>query len=108
MRQHPAGTGSASFMDEQMIQGCWQDHACGDAKVGGLRERFDGDYEKFFTDYDEFRYQNERHLAACIDSLNVGGKQLLGIGLGEVADSERLIRRRARRSGGLFIRVVSC
>ena len=53
------------------------------------------DYEKFFTDYDRFRYQNERHLPACIDALNVAGKQVLEIGLGEGADSERLIRRGA-------------
>jgi ubiquinone/menaquinone biosynthesis C-methylase UbiE len=86
-------------MDEQTIQQFWQDHACGDAQVGDLRERFQGDYEKFFTDYDEFRYQNERHLAACIDALNVSGKQVLEIGLGEGADSERLIRRGARWSG---------
>ena len=86
-------------MDEQTIQRFWHDHACGDAQVGGLRERFQGDYEKFFTDYDEFRYQNERHLAACIDALNVSGKQVLEIGLGEGADSERLIRNGARWSG---------
>ncbi len=86
-------------MDEQTVQGFWQDHACGDAQVGGLRERFLGDYEKFFTDYDKFRYQNERHLAACIDALDVSGKQVLEIGLGEGADSERLIRRGAHWSG---------
>lgn len=86
-------------MDEQTIQRFWHDHACGDAQVGGLRERFQGDYEKFFTDYDEFRYQNERHLAECIDALNVNGKQVLEIGLGEGADSERLIRNGALWSG---------
>ena len=86
-------------MDEQTVQSFWQDHACGDAQVGGLRERFGGDYEKFFTDYDKFRYQNERHLPACIDALNVSGKQVLEIGLGEGADAERLIRRGARWSG---------
>ena len=51
------------LMDEQTVQRFWQDHACGDAQVGGLHERFHGDYEKFFTDYDRFRYENERHLA---------------------------------------------
>ena len=50
------------LMDEQTVQRFWQDHACGDAQVGGLHERFHDDYEKFFTDYDRFRYQNERHL----------------------------------------------
>jgi SAM-dependent methyltransferase len=86
-------------MDEQTVQGFWQDHACGDAQVGGLHERFHDDYEKFFTEYDRFRYQNERHLAACVDALNVGGQRVLEIGLGEGSDSERLIRNGARWSG---------
>jgi len=86
-------------MDEQTVQRFWQDHACGDDQVGGLRERFQGDYGQFFDDYDRFRYGNERHLAACIDALDVAGKQVLEVGLGEGADSERLIRRGARWSG---------
>ena len=87
------------MMDEQTVQSFWQDHACGDAQIGGLRERFHDDYEQFFTDYDRFRYANERHLPACIDALNVDGKQVLEIGLGQGADAERLIRRGARWSG---------
>jgi SAM-dependent methyltransferase len=87
------------MMDEQTVQGFWQEHACGDDQVGGLHQRFHDDYEKFFTDYDHFRYQNERHLPACIDNLNVAGKQVLEIGLGEGSDSELLIRRGARWSG---------
>ncbi len=88
-----------SDMDEQSVQRFWQEHACGDAQVGGLHERFRGDYEQFFTDYDRFRYGNERHLPACIEGLNVAGKKVLEIGLGEGADSERLIRLGARWSG---------
>lgn len=87
------------MMDEQTVQRFWQDHACGDAQIGGLHQRFHGDYEKFFTDYDRFRYQNERHLLACLDALQVADRQVLEIGLGEGSDSERLIRRRARWSG---------
>jgi SAM-dependent methyltransferase len=86
-------------MDELTVQRFWQDHACGDSQVGGLHQRFRGDYEKFFGDYDSFRYQTERHLPACIRALNVAGKQLLEIGLGEGSDSELLIRQRARWSG---------
>jgi SAM-dependent methyltransferase len=86
-------------MDELTVQRFWQDHACGDSQVGGLHKHFRGDYEKFFTDYDVFRYQTERHLPACIEALNVAGKQLLEIGLGEGSDSELLIRQRARWSG---------
>ena len=86
-------------MDEQAIKEFWQEHPCGDAQVGGLRDRFHGDYDRFFTDYDQFRYRNERHLPACIEALNVAGKQVLEIGLGEGAESERLIRQGARWSG---------
>jgi len=86
-------------MDEQTVQEFWQEHACGDAQVGGLHDRFRDDYERFFTDYDRFRYQNEHHLPACLDALNVADKQVLEIGLGEGSESERLIRHGARWSG---------
>lgn len=86
-------------MNERAVQEFWQEHACGDAQVGGLHERFRDDYEKFFTDYDRFRYQNEHHLPACLEALNVAGKKVLEIGLGEGSDSERLIRLGARWSG---------
>ena len=86
-------------MDEQTVQEFWQEHACGDAQVGGLHDRFRDDYERFFTDYDRFRYQNEHHLSACLDALNVADKQVLEIGLGEGSESERLIRHGARWSG---------
>ena len=87
------------LMDEQTVQSFWEEHACGDAQVGGLHERFQDDYEKFFTDYDHFRYENERHLPACIEALNVADKKVLEIGLGEGSESERLIRAGARWSG---------
>jgi SAM-dependent methyltransferase len=86
-------------MNEQAVQSFWQEHACGDAQVGGLRDRFHDDYEQFFTDYDAFRYSTERHIPACIGALNLGGKQVLEIGLGQGSDSERLIREGARWSG---------
>jgi SAM-dependent methyltransferase len=86
-------------MDEKTVQDFWENHACGDALVGGLRERFAGDYEKFFSDYDRFRYGMERHLPSCFDALSVSGKRVLEIGLGQGADSESLIRRGAKWSG---------
>lgn len=87
------------MMDEQTVQDFWQSHACGDALVGGLKERFGGDYEKFFSDYDRFRYSVEDHLPSCFDAMNVNGKRVLEIGLGQGADSESLIRRGAVWSG---------
>jgi SAM-dependent methyltransferase len=86
-------------MDEQAVQAFWQGHACGDAQVGGLQSRFGGDYEQFFSDYDQFRYRNERHLPACLAALDVRGKRVLEIGLGQGADAEQLIRHGARWSG---------
>ena len=86
-------------MDEQTVQDFWQDHACGDALVGGLRDRFGGDYEKFFSDYDRFRYAMESHLPACLDGLDLDGKRVLEIGLGQGADAESMIRRGARWTG---------
>jgi SAM-dependent methyltransferase len=84
---------------ELAVMRFWQEHACGDDQVGGLRTRFDGDYDKFFTEYDRFRYSNERHLPSCLAALNVTGKRLLEIGLGEGSDSELLIRQGAKWSG---------
>ena len=86
-------------MDEQAIREFWQEHACGDAQIGGLREHFGGDYDKFFAAYDQFRYRTERHLPACLDALPVADADVLEIGLGEGSDSERMIRRGARWSG---------
>jgi len=87
------------MMDEQTVQDFWQGHACGDALVGGLRDRFGGDYEQFFNDYDQFRYSMESHLPACLDGLDLRGKRVLEIGLGQGADSESLIRRGAIWTG---------
>ena len=86
-------------MNSSAVEEFWQEHACGDGQIGGLRERFQGDYDKFFTAYDQFRYQTERHLPACLDALRVAARDVLEIGLGEGSDAERLIRRGARWSG---------
>jgi SAM-dependent methyltransferase len=86
-------------IEERQVRQFWQDNACGDEQVGGLHSRFGGDYEKFFTEYDQFRYSNERHLLDCLTDLHVVGKQVLEIGLGEGSDSEQLIRRGAEWSG---------
>jgi SAM-dependent methyltransferase len=86
-------------MDESAVATFWQDHPCGDALVGGLRGTYDGDYERFFTAYDEARYAVESHIPACLDGLHVSGKRLLEIGLGQGAESEQLIRRGALWSG---------
>jgi SAM-dependent methyltransferase len=90
---------SADPIDELAVMRFWQQNPCGDDQVGGLRARFAGQYDRFFTEYDRFRYGNERHLPACLAGLDVAGKRLLEIGLGEGSDSERLIRQGADWSG---------
>jgi hypothetical protein len=47
-------------MKEMNVQDFWQNHPCGEMKVGGL-ENFRNNYEIFFTKYDEARYDKEGH-----------------------------------------------
>lgn len=85
-------------MKETDIREFWDQHPCGDGLVGGL-EHFRGDYEKFFSEYDAYRYRKEGHILRRLDAIDWNGKQVLEIGLGQGADSEQLIRRGARWSG---------
>lgn len=86
-------------MDERSIEEFWQAHPCGDASVGGLDLRHRGDYEAFFRDYDTYRTRHEGHIAACLEELDLRDRRVLEIGLGQGAESERLIRLGARWSG---------
>lgn len=85
-------------MNESEVQDFWNRYPCGDSQVGGLQQRR-GDYEAFFTDYDNYRYRKEAHILRCLDSINFKGKQVLEIGLGQGADSEQIIKRGAIWSG---------
>ena len=86
-------------MDEQTIGAFWNAHPCGNDQVGGLDKTSRESYERFFTEYDEFKYQVEDHIPSCLDHLGVADKHVLEIGLGEGAEAEQLIRRGARWSG---------
>ncbi|HEX6357322.1 class I SAM-dependent methyltransferase [Actinophytocola sp.] len=86
-------------MNETEVQSFWNAHPCGDHIVGGLRQEFADDYERFFTAYDKWRYEQEGHIPACLDRFDWQGKKVLEIGLGQGAESEQLIRRGARWSG---------
>jgi ubiquinone/menaquinone biosynthesis C-methylase UbiE len=85
-------------MNETDVQDFWQHHPCGEAQVGGLA-RFRSDYETFFREYDQYRYDREGHILACLDNVDFEGKRTLEIGLGQGADSEQIIRRGAKWSG---------
>jgi ubiquinone/menaquinone biosynthesis C-methylase UbiE len=86
-------------MNEAAVADFWQAHPCGDHIVGGLSDRFGGEYRSFFESYDRWRYDQEGHLPRCFDRMGVAGKELLEIGLGQGADSEQLARRGAHWSG---------
>jgi len=85
-------------MDESAIQAFWNQHPCGDGQIGGLMAR-GGDYEAFFTDYDNHRYHKESHILGCLDAIDFQDKKVLEIGLGQGADSEQIIRRGGHWSG---------
>ena len=70
-------------MNEADIQTFWNTHPCGDQLVGGLHGAYGGDYERFFTSYDAWRYRQEGHILECLDDLDVRGRKVLEIGLGQ-------------------------
>ena len=86
-------------MNETEVQSFWNAHPCGDHIVGGLRQEFEEDYERFFAAYDAWRYDQEGHIPATLDRFDWRDKKVLEIGLGQGAESEQLIRRGARWSG---------
>ena len=81
-------------MNESEIQDFWQTHPCGEDFVGGV-SRYEADYERFFENYDNFRYAKEPHILDCLKNIDFEGKKTLEIGLGQGADAEQIIRRRA-------------
>lgn len=86
-------------MQETDVAEFWESHPCGDAMLGGLAEAYKNDYEAFFEAYDSSRYTLESHIPGCLDRLDVSGKRVLEIGLGQGAESEQLIRRGAIWTG---------
>ncbi len=84
---------------ETNIADFWQAHPCGDDLIGGLDDRFRGDFSAFFEAYDADRYRLESHIPRCLDEIDVRGKRVLEIGLGQGSESEGLIRRGARWTG---------
>ena len=86
-------------MNETEVGEFWNSHPCGDHIVGGLHGEFADDYERFFAAYDAWRYDQERHIPACLDRFDFRDQRVLEIGLGQGAESEQLIRRGARWSG---------
>lgn len=88
-----------TIVNETQVANFWQSHPCGDRQVGGLDERFAGDFDGFHAEYDQLRRNQENHIADCIRALDVMGKRVLEIGPGQGAEAELLIRQGARWTG---------
>lgn len=84
-------------MNEHAIRDFWERNPCGEHLLAAGLDTAKAD--EFFRAYDEYRYALEDHIPGCLDSLDLAGKRLLEIGLGQGADSEQLVRRGAVWSG---------
>lgn len=76
------------------IEQFWDAHPCGESLVG--RE---DDWRSFFERYDRYRYSTEGHILKEMDGLDLSGKDVLEIGIGQAADSAQLIARGAHWHG---------
>ena len=84
---------------ESEIQDFWQTHPCGAELVGDLTGDARAEYAEFFSRYDKFRYSTEPHILSNLDKIDLDGKRVLEIGLGQGADAEQIARRGAVFSG---------
>lgn len=86
-------------MRQSVIQDFWSAHPCGDNIFGPPDGNRPKDYEEFFTRYDAAKYGLESHIHGCLDRLDIAGRQVLEIGLGQGSEAEQLIRRGAVWTG---------
>ncbi|MEU0818094.1 class I SAM-dependent methyltransferase [Streptomyces mirabilis] len=86
-------------MQQSDIQDFWSAHPCGDNLFGVPSGDGREDYEAFFTRYDKAKYRLEPHIPECLDCLDVEGRRVLEIGLGQGSEAEQLIRRGAVWTG---------
>lgn len=84
---------------ENEIKDFWQRHPCGAQFVGDLTDESRAEYERFFDEYDAFRYGKEPHILKNLDAIDFDGKRVLEIGLGQGADGEQIARRGAMYNG---------
>ena len=75
----------ARGIDSDTIAAGWEQHPVGDDFV---RE---ADWREHFLAYDKFKYTHEPHILEELAKLDVKGKHLLEIGLGQGAESQKLI-----------------
>ena len=71
----------------------WEKHPCGNQFVDQK------DWREFFQAYDSFKYTHEPHIPGEIGKLQVRGKRILEIGLGQGAEAQQLIQAGAIYNG---------
>jgi len=81
-------------MNTQTIKEFWQNNPCGEHLVLDEKRQFES-FKKFFEKYDEFRYNTEGHILKNLDRIDIRGKKILEVGIGQAADSYELIKRDA-------------
>ena len=84
-------------MLENEIKDFWQTHPCGAELVGDLTDETIDEYEHFFERYDRYRYTKEPHILDQLDRMDLKGKRVLEIGIGQGADAEQIELR-----GGIY------
>jgi ubiquinone/menaquinone biosynthesis C-methylase UbiE len=73
--------------EDNSIKQFWNEQPVGSNFVAYRQDR------SFYERYDAFRYRTEGHILEELDTLDLRGKKLLEIGLGQGADSMQLINR---------------
>jgi SAM-dependent methyltransferase len=82
----------------EAIAAGWEQHPVGDDFVRGI------DWREHFLAYDKFKYTHEPHILEELAQLDVKGKRVLEIGLGQGAESQKLIEAGAIYTGIDFTR----
>lgn len=77
-------------MENKKIREFWQNNPCGENLVlDNPQER--ESWKDFFNEYDKFRYSSEWHILEKLSRLDFKDKEVLEIGIGQAADSTRII-----------------
>jgi len=75
------------------IKDFWQKNPCGSDFVEN------SSWEKFFREYDEYKYKIEPHIPININNIDWKNKKVLEIGLGQGAEAQKIIERGAKYYG---------
>jgi SAM-dependent methyltransferase len=91
--QHTVGPVAGTGVDADAIAAGWNAHPVGEDFVQG------SDWRERFLAYDAFKYEHEPHILDELARLEVKGKRVLEIGLGQGAESQKLIEAGAIYTG---------